>query len=91
MNKNSQKKLINLLNSFDRKSLLSILIPAGIFGFYFKIKGKITCFAGGRKKTYYIKYGKYSKSNRILKVSYNSKQTSNMSGAVGIGISITYL
>lgn len=91
LNKVEHAKLINLFNSFVEDNFLQILKLVNIYGFYMRFKGKITSFAGGRKKLYIIKYGKYSRSSRLFKIHFFQKNTNNLTGAVGINISISYM
>jgi hypothetical protein len=62
-----------------------------VIGFYIKFSGKLGAYAGSRAKYFIIKFGKYSKSNRIFRTNFFQKQLVNFNGAVGVNTSISYI
>jgi hypothetical protein len=59
-------------------------------GFFFKVKGKIGLGGNSKKKRNIVKFGKYSLTQKSLKISYNQGVIRTYSGTLGFEIILAY-
>lgn len=62
----------------------------GCMGFFFKVKGKIGLGGNSKKKRNIVKFGKYSLTQKSLKISYNQGVIRTYSGTLGFEIILAY-
>lgn len=90
MTKKQQLKFIEMFEKFEDPIFFSLLNSVGIYGFFFKFKGKICGYADSRKQTHYIKMGGFSRSNKKHKVNFFSNQLVTPNGAIGLTIMLIH-
>ena len=87
------KKHKKILYSFDfilKKFLKKFFIFTGVLGFKFEISGKIGVAGNSKTRNKIIKFGKYSLTNKSLKIDYMRNVVRTNTGVMGFRMFLTY-
>jgi hypothetical protein len=93
MEEMSFKKHKKILYSFEfliKKFMNKFFNCAGVFGFKFEISGKISVTGNSKTRNKIIKWGRYSLTNKSLKIDYARDVIRTTTGVMGFRMFITY-
>lgn len=90
MHYKNHRKFLYYLKLFISKSMHYYFNILKFEGFFFYLSGKISCSGNSKKKNYAIRCGKYSLTNKMLKLKFKKGLIYTKTGVLGYRLMISY-
>nr|NP_049582.1 orf328 [Tetrahymena pyriformis]AAD41927.1 orf328 [Tetrahymena pyriformis] len=90
MHYKNHRKFLYYLKLFISKSMHYYFNILKFEGFFFYLSGKISCSGNSKKKNYAIRCGKYSLTNKMLKLKFKKGLIYTKTGVLGYKLMISY-
>lgn len=90
MHYKNHRKFLYYLKLFITKSMNFYFDTLKFEGFFFYLSGKISGGGNSKKKHYVVKHGKYSLTNKMLKLKYKKGLIHTKTGVMGYKFMISY-
>ena len=84
------KRFLKQLNFFFFRFFKTFKKKFKIKGFYLDVRGKLSVSGNAKKRHFFLKFGKLSKSLKNLKFFHNQNQINTETGVLGITYILTY-
>lgn len=85
-----QRNFYYSFNCIDYSQMTTFFKKLFIFGFFMKSTGKIAGYVADRTKTFFVRFGNCSRSNKIFKYTYKQILSITKSGSIGTNLLLVY-